>query len=144
MYLYNNQNVQKSQLYKNTYNKLSSVYIKFLNSLKVYHINFDLNLIKKKEDIEYLLYELKLSDKNENEHTFRCKNCTIKNNISLYNEVDDKIMLQCEYCNSYRTYSKEEVLPKINRDLLIFENIQDYKISIDKNMIELHIVESIN
>ena len=53
-------------------------------------------------------------------------------------------MLQCEYCNSYRTYSKEEVLPKINRDLLIFENIQDYKINIDKTMIELHIVKSIN
>ena len=143
MYLYNSQSTHKNQLYKNTYNKLTSVYIKILNSLKVYHINFDLNLIKKKEDIEYLLYELKLSNKNENEHTFRCKNCTIKNNVSLYNEVDDNITLQCEYCSSYRTYSRNEIIPKMNIELLILKNIFNYKIDKDANRIDLHIVKCI-
>ena len=144
MYLYNSPCEHKTQLYKNTYNKLTIVYIKILNSLKVYHINFDLNRIKKREDIEYLLYELKSSNKQENEHNFRCKNCTIKNTVSLYNEVDDEILLQCEYCKSYRTYSKNEIIPKIDLNLLKSKNVINFIINEDKSRIDLHIVESID
>ena len=89
MNLYNHCNVINSQLYKSSYNKFTSVYIKFLNSLRVYCINFDLNIIKKKEDLEYLLIELKTSNKKDNEHTFRCKNCTMKNSVSFYNDIED-------------------------------------------------------
>jgi len=144
MYLYNHSHVINSQLYKNTYNKFASVYIKFINSLKVYCINFDLNIIKKKEDLEYLLYELKNTNKKDNEHTFRCKNCTMKNNVSFYNDIEDCVILQCEYCNSYRQYNTNELTPKMNTKVLNYKNIGKYYINIKSSKIELHIVECID
>jgi hypothetical protein len=144
MYLYNHAHVINSQLYKNTYSKFTSVYIRFINSLKVYCINFDLNIIKKKEDLVYLLYELKNTNKKDNEHTFRCKNCTMKNNVSFYNDIEDSVILQCEYCNSYRHYNIKELTPKMNTEILNYKNIGKYYINIKSSKIELHIVECIN
>jgi len=144
MYLYNHCHVIKNQLYKTTYNKFASVYIKFLNSLKIYSIKFDLNIIKRKEDLEYLLCELKSNNKKDNEHTFRCKNCTMKNSVSFYNDIGEYVTLQCEYCNNYRNYCHGELTPKMNITLLNYNNIDNYYINIKSSKIELHIVECIN
>ena len=50
---------------------------------------------------------------------------------------------QCEYCSSYRTYSRNEIILKMNIELLILKNIFNYKIDKDANRIDLHIVKCI-
>ena len=67
-----------------------------------------------------------------------------KNNVSFYNDIEDCVILQCEYCNSYRQYNTNELTPKMNTKVLNYKNIGKYYINIKSSKIELHIVECID
>lgn len=134
----------KTQLYKNTYNKFINVYLKFVNKFQYISINFDLSIINNRDDIRHLLYELIKFSKDSYEHCYQCKNCEMTNNINLYRDIEDTVILQCDYCKKYGSYSKENVTPIINIDSIHFDNVKSYRINPENNSIVLFIVECIN
>ena len=134
----------KKQLYQYTYNKFTNVYIKFINSFKYISLNFDLSIIKSKNDIKYLLYELLEIYSNDREHSFTCKCCGMNNSINLYSDIEMSVSLQCDYCKMYKDYDKSDLVPSINAKVLDINNIKKFIINKKLDTIVLFVVECIN